>query len=62
MSEFITRKELADMLSVSVMTIRRREVFLGLNLARVDINSRVIRYDRAKCLEAVRKHFKKRNK
>ena len=41
---FITRKELAQVLEVSVRTIERNEHRLGLDVARRDLNSRMVRY------------------
>lgn len=41
---FITRKELAQVLEVSVRTVERNEHRLGLDVARRDLNSRMVRY------------------
>ena len=45
MTTFITRKDLAALLKVSVETVRLNEKRRGLDKARRDLNSRVIRYD-----------------
>lgn len=51
-SPFLTRKEVADRLDMSVEFIRRNEGRLGLLPCRVTLSRRVIRYRRAEA-EAV---------
>lgn len=44
MSKFITRKEIAAMLDVTVDVVRKNEAEWGLIEARLDFNKRMIRY------------------
>lgn len=53
-AKFLTRKDLARLLEVSVDTIGPNERRLGLDLARRDINPRVIRYEAATALRELR--------
>ena len=43
-TRYLTRKDLARMLEVSVNVIYRNEKRLGLHTARRDLNERVVRY------------------
>ena len=43
-TRYLTRKDVARMLEVSVNVIYRNEQRLGLHLARRDLNERVVRY------------------
>ena len=47
MSRFVNRKDLARILEVSVDSIARNEQRLGLDIARRDVNARLVRYDAA---------------
>ncbi len=50
------RKEMAEFLEVTVGIVARNEVSLGLNKARSDINSRLIRYNVEIALEQLKLH------
>lgn len=52
-SPFLTRKEVADRLDMSVEFIRRNEARLGLHACRVTLSRRVIRYRRADAEAAI---------
>ena len=43
-TRYVTRKDIARMLEVSVNVIYRNETRLGLHIARRDLNERVVRY------------------
>jgi hypothetical protein len=54
--ELLTRKEVAQRLAVSVQSVARNEKRLGLHRARVNLNSRLIRYraDRVNIIASVK--------
>lgn len=54
--ELITRKEAAAILSVSVQSFASNERRLGLEAARVDLNKRLIRYDREAVLAVIERN------
>ncbi len=45
MSRFTTRKDVARILELSIDVVRKNERRLGLDLARIDVNPRLIRYN-----------------
>ncbi len=53
MSRFVTRKDLAQQLEISV-DVKNNEIRLGLKATRRDINPRLIRYDRIAAERALR--------
>ncbi len=46
MSRWLNRKDLAQILDVSVDQVRKNEKAWGLDAARYDLNLRVVRYDK----------------
>lgn len=53
---YLSRKDLARELEVSVRTIERNEVRLGLHKARCDLSPRLIRYDASVVAVELRAH------
>ncbi len=53
--KYLSRNDIAHLLEISVAAVTRNESRLGLNLARIDLNKRVIRYDAAVAKQELRK-------
>jgi len=54
-SNFLTRKEIASLIYVSVRTVRRNEDRWGLNKFRIQITSRMIRFKKTEVLKLLQK-------
>jgi Mn-dependent DtxR family transcriptional regulator len=54
--KYSTRKDIAQLMEVSVRTVTNNEKRLGLDSCRRDINPRTIRYDSELAKEALRKN------
>lgn len=51
---FLTRKDIARLLEISVKSVHNNEHRLGLDIARVDVNRRYVRYVRTVALAELR--------
>jgi DNA-binding NarL/FixJ family response regulator len=49
-SPYLVRKDIARMLCVSERTVRRYELRWGLNVARVTVTTRMVRYSRERAI------------
>jgi hypothetical protein len=58
--DLITRKQVAEILQTSVWQVRTSEKRMGLDAARYDLNSRLIRYSREDVLRVLESHRKNR--
>ncbi len=54
MSRYLSRKDVAQQLEISVDSVKNNEIRLGLKATRRDINPRLIRYDRIAAERALR--------
>ena len=54
-NNFLTRKDIAGLLFVSVRTVERNEIAWGLKSAKIRLSKRMIRFKREKILQILRK-------
>jgi hypothetical protein len=52
--KYLTRNDLARMLEISIRAVKSNEVALGIAPARVDMNSRTIRYHADQAIKALK--------